>query len=86
MRYLIFLLLLTSCEKDGLITTRTANQNFYVDFLFEIEGVKVWRFSDGGRYHYFTSKGETISSQKQIRMVGKQSYIKHYDENINSEE
>ena len=86
MRYLIFLLLLTSCEKDGLVTTRTANQNFCVDFLFEIEGVKVWRFYDGGRNHYFTSKGETISTQRDIRMMGKQNYIRHRDENIGSEE
>ena len=38
---------------------------FEVQFLFEKDGIKVYRFSDGGRFHYFTSKGETISTQQQ---------------------
>jgi hypothetical protein len=33
-----------------------------VEFLFEKDNIKVYRFFDGGRYHYFTSKGETMST------------------------
>jgi hypothetical protein len=43
---------------------------FEVEYLFEKDGVKVYRFEDGGRYHYFTTKGETISVQTE----GKNEY------------
>ena len=46
-----------------------------LSFLFEKDGVKVYRFFDEGRYHYFTTNGETITSQK--------SGKSNYEENIN---
>ena len=52
------------------------NGGFEVEYLFEKDGIKVYRFWDGGHYHYFTSKGETISTQT----VGKTTY----SENINN--
>jgi hypothetical protein len=39
------------------------DQGFRLEFLFEKDGIKVYRFWDGGRAHYFTTQGETISSQ-----------------------
>ncbi len=47
--------------------------NIEVEFMFEKDGVKVYRFYDG-KYHYFTTNGETISNKKN----GKSDY----DENI----
>ena len=32
--------------------------------FFEKDGIKVYRFRDGGRTHYFTSNGETMSNKK----------------------
>ena len=32
-------------------------------YLFEKDGIKVYRFYDGMEHHYFTSKGETITTQ-----------------------
>jgi hypothetical protein len=52
------------------------NDGFEVEYLFEKDGVKVYRFWDSGHYHYFTSKGETISTQT----TGKTTY----SENINN--
>ena len=52
------------------------DDGFEVEYLFEKDGIKVYRFWDGGHYHYFTSKGETISTQT----VGKTTY----SENINN--
>jgi hypothetical protein len=52
------------------------NDGFEVEYLFEKDGIKVYRFWDGGHYHYFTSKGETISTQT----AGKTTY----SENINN--
>jgi hypothetical protein len=37
--------------------------DFEVEFLFEKDGVKMYRFYDNGRFHYYTNKGETISTQ-----------------------
>lgn len=69
-------LTLTACEKPAQSATREGA--FDVEFLFEHEGIKVYRFQDAGRRHYFTSRGETISSQK--------SGKNRYDENIVEEE
>lgn len=55
-------LLVTSCLKDPQSMTTVGN-GFKVEFLFEKDGIKMYRFLDGGRHHYFTSTGETISSQ-----------------------
>ena len=52
------------------------NDGFEVEYLFEKDGIKVYRFWDGGHYHYFTSKGETIS----VQSAGKT----RYSENINN--
>jgi len=75
---LIALSFLTSCEKQGLKCEKSNNPNYDVTFLFEHDGIKVYRFFDG-RYHYFTSKGETISTKS--RPCGKTRT--YYDENIN---
>jgi hypothetical protein len=50
------------CSKEAQ-TTEIIGNGVNVEFLFEKDGIKVYRFYDGGRTHYFTSKGETISVQ-----------------------
>lgn len=69
------LLSLTSCVefKDPQSTTTEGN-GFAVEYLFTKDSVKVYRFYDGGRTHYFTTKGETITTQKSGKT--------HYQENI----
>lgn len=41
-----------------------------VEFLFEKDGIKMYRFYDAGHLHYFTTRGETIS----VQTTGKQTY------------
>jgi hypothetical protein len=65
--------LLTGCYKDPQSSTTVGN-GFQVEFLFEKDGIKMYRFFDGGRHHYFTTTGETISPQR--------SGKNNYDENI----
>jgi len=65
----LLVFLLTSCYKDPQSVT-SEGKGFEVEFLFEKDGVKVYRFYDGGRHHYFTSRGETMSTQKS----GKSNY------------
>ncbi len=44
-----------------------------IDFLFEKDGIKVYRFIDGGRFHYFTTNGETTTEQTS----GETTYDEH---------
>ena len=69
------ILTLSSCINEGIEKTRTNNDEFEVTYLFEKDGIKVYRFSDGMHDHYFTTGGETISTHKS----GKNN---HYEENI----
>jgi hypothetical protein len=52
------------------------DDGFEVEYLFEKDGVKVYRFWDAGHFHYFTTGGETIS----VQTAGKTTY----SENINN--
>ena len=53
---------LTSCRKEAQ-STSTEGNNIKVEFLFEKDGIKVYRFYDALNYHYFTSRGETMTTQ-----------------------
>lgn len=58
----IFSMFLSSCEKTGSpVQTDGAKHDFDVQFLFEVEGVKVYRFFDAGDYIYFTNTSGTTS-------------------------
>lgn len=53
---------LVSCNKQAQETIQIQNSEFKVDFLFENDGCKVYRFFDGGRAIYYTDcKGETTA-------------------------
>lgn len=68
--------LLIGCVNEPQSTSVTGN-GFKVEYLFEKDGIKVYRFNDGGKYHYFTTRGETMTTQPN----GKSNY----EENINYE-
>lgn len=51
---LFLCLVLSACEKDPISRTATNNSEFHVDFLFEKDGCKVYRFKDAGNPVYFT--------------------------------
>jgi hypothetical protein len=53
----------TGCLSDPQTTTVEGN-GVKVDLLFEHNGIKMYRFLDGGYYHYFTDRGETITTQQ----------------------
>ena len=60
---LLISITLVSCVGDGIEESKTNNDDYEVTYLFEKDGVKMYRFYDGMHYHYFTSGGETISTQ-----------------------
>jgi hypothetical protein len=56
-------MLLTGCATQEPLQTKKSDNNktFEVDYLFEHEGCKVYRFYDLGKYVYFTNcNGEAI--------------------------
>jgi hypothetical protein len=59
---LSMVLMLNSCYKSSQ-SSETKGDGFEVEFLFEKEGIRVYRFFDGGHAHYFTDKGQTLSTQ-----------------------
>ena len=55
--FIVPILFLVGCTVKPLKTNQTENKEITIDFLFEYEGIKMYRFSDGGYYRYFTNKG-----------------------------
>lgn len=72
-------LLFAGCHKEGTgIPVQGAKDEFEVELLFEVDGVKVYRFTDGGNTHYFTTRGETMTMQRE----GKQRWRENIDSEI----
>ena len=46
-------LLAAGCVANPVTREQTNNAEVAVDLLFEHEGVRVYRFTDGGRFHYY---------------------------------
>jgi hypothetical protein len=78
MKVLILFLavLLISCSKDPVSIDRTNNPEITVELLFIHDSIKVYRFYDGGRAHYFT-KDQTITSQHEGRNSSYEEVIKN---------
>lgn len=71
-------LLFTSCMSEPVRTTVTDNPDIKVDYLFKVDGVKVYRFEDGSQFHYVA-----IDSNRHVEIQS--SYIEHkreYSDNI----
>lgn len=66
LRRLLLLLVavtLAGCSKDPVAVSSTDNQEIPVAELFTHKGITVYRFSDGGRWVYFTSKATDITAK-----------------------
>ena len=73
MRIVLALLLLlasTACRSASVQRNTTDNPEIAVEQLFTHDGVTVYRFEDGGRAVYFTSRGDVRRTVSQ----GKTSY------------
>ena len=74
---------LTGCPQS--ITpqkTETVGTDATVQLLFAKDGHSVYRFADGGRWHYFViPDGETITTQEQVHHQGKTRRVEKWDEN-----
>ena len=77
--WLALCLVLLGCSKDPVSSTSTNNPDVTLSLLFEHDGVKVYRFYDGGHAVYYTdARGKTAwqqsngktSSPKSVETVG----------------
>ena len=56
-------ILIVSCKENGTpVKTTDSENNFNVVKLFEIDGVSVYRFYDGGKSVYFTNSNGKVQS------------------------
>lgn len=70
---------LASCNINKPLASDKAqnNKTYTVDYLFEQDGCKVYRFNDDGRYVYFTnctgevSTAKTDSTKTQVQTIVK---------------
>ena len=62
--FLVFLFCLQSCGIYEPISTKAPENNgtYKVDYLFEHDGCKVYRFLDNGRWVYFTNCSGNVTS------------------------
>jgi hypothetical protein len=60
----VFLLAVFSGCYEKSVSSTTEGRGVEVELLFEKDGIKVYRFLDGGHYHYFTDRGETMSTNQ----------------------
>lgn len=62
----IFVFVFASCSVNLPVATSTPqnNKTYEVDYLFEHEGCKVYRFRDNGNYVYFTNCVGDVTSLK----------------------
>lgn len=54
---IISLVALCGCKGEAIETTQTNNAEYKLELLFENEGCKVYRFSDGGTRYYTDCSG-----------------------------
>lgn len=66
---LVFLtLLFVSCAKKGTyVPSENAKDDFRIEFLFECDGTKIYRFHDGGRVRYFATGNGRMTSSEYVR-------------------
>lgn len=83
----MFCFSLASCNgyNEGEAVETNGKGNYNVKFLFEADGVKVYRFSDNGYHIYFTNKSGKCE-YKHNRQVGKQVVTETIETICNDEE
>ena len=61
------------------------NQTYKVDYLFEHDGCKVYRFRDMGNWVYFTNCGGDVtaikndSTETKVTTIGKRKYTENLE-------
>ena len=56
----IIVLSVAACVREPVAQKQTENPNFSVAILFDFDGVRVYRFYDGGEYIYFAKSLDNV--------------------------
>jgi hypothetical protein len=63
--FVILTITMTGCfNEPQSVEHMGKDDKFQIEYLFEKDGVKMYRFMDGSHYHYFTTNGETMTTQQ----------------------
>ena len=74
-------LICVSCAKEGTyVPSQNAKADFEIEFLFEQDGVKIYRFKDMGRTRYFATGNGRMADLTPDRTNGKATAT--YDDTI----
>jgi len=82
---LLAVVLLSGCFKDQDPKEIIQNGNFTVEFLFEQNGCKMYRFKDGGRYIYWSDCQGKVQSDYTTQSGSGKTTISHHVESVTSE-
>jgi hypothetical protein len=75
--FVLVALICISCKKEGTyIPSENAKADFQIEFLFECDGVKMYRFWDGARLRYFTTGNGRMTDSVHTQKSGKSSVIR----------
>lgn len=78
--FLLLILFLTGCNEDAKESIQ--NGNFTLEFLFEQNGCKMYRFKDGGRYIYWSDCQGDVQ-RNYTTYTGKVT-VTHHDQTVTS--
>lgn len=79
---LLLVFIVAGCGVDPVRTEKTNNPSASVDFLFEHDGCRVYRFEDAWRYHYFSDCRGSIDSAY-YQSCGKNCHKTVYSQDLN---
>lgn len=69
-------LLFVSCAKEGTyVPSENAKEDFEIEFLFACDGVRIYRFYDGGRTRYFATGNGRMTDSTHSESAGKSAKV-----------
>ena len=72
----LFVLVCVGCAKEGTyVPSQNAKADFEIEFLFEQDNVKIYRFRDKGRTRYFATGNGRITDSTYVRNNGKHGSV-----------
>jgi len=72
----LFVFICIGCAKEGTyVPSQNAKDDFEIEFLFEQDGVKIYRFRDKGRTRYFATGNGRMTESTFVRSNGKNGSV-----------
>ncbi|GHU58823.1 hypothetical protein FACS189444_3120 [Spirochaetia bacterium] len=76
--------LFTACDRTNYrkAEVKDAEKDYYTVFLFEVEGVRIYRFHDKGDYRYLAIGGQVYDQKNRITKAGKATTHREWDSSV----